>query len=226
MQVHTAACGCPGSSRAVRCAPIGVLLLLATAPACFAGDRGPFGIDYLVTYDDSGIWNRKYQVTLEYGLIGVEVAGGLWYGGEDRLGRTFWKSIDASVAAGITAQLMQDAFSRVRPRDSGPGGDPNLWFQGHGNPSFPSGEVTEVSSIVTPFVLEYGYDHPAVYALELLPIYDAIARVKVRAHWQSDVIAGFALGTTAGWLIHRSPNSPFILQIMPHAIYVGIGKRF
>jgi undecaprenyl-diphosphatase len=203
-----------------------VLLLLVGAPACFAGDRGPFGIDYLVTYDDSGIWNRKYQETLEYGLIAAEVAGGLWYGGDNRIGRTFWQSIDSSVAAGVVAQVMKYTFSRVRPIDSGPGGDPNLWFKGHGNESFPSGEVTEVSSIVTPFVLEYGHDHPAVYALELLPIYDAIARVKVQAHWQSDVIAGLALGTTTAWLIHRSPNSPFILKIMPHGIYVGIGERF
>jgi membrane-associated phospholipid phosphatase len=222
MRAHTEACRC--LHRALR-APVAVVLL-AIAPACFAGNRGPFGIDYLVTYDDSGIWNRKYQDALEYGLIAAEVAGGVWYGGETRLGRTFWQSIDASAAAGITAQLLKYTFSRVRPIDSGPGGDPNLWFKGNGNESFPSGEVTSVSSIVTPFVLEYGHDHPAVYVLELLPLYDAIARVKVQAHWQSDVLAGFALGTASGWLVHRSPNSPFILQIMPHAIYVGIGKRF
>ena len=36
--------------------------------------------------------------------------------------------------------------------------------------SFPSGEATEISSMVTPFVLKYGKDDPAVYALELLPI--------------------------------------------------------
>jgi len=27
-------------------------------------------------------------------------------------------------------------------------------------------------------------------------------------------------------LIHRSPNSPFILQVMPHGIYVGLKKSF
>ena len=41
-----------------------------------------------------------------------------------------------------------------------------------------------------------------------------------------NVIAGFAIGTAAGWLIHSNPNAPFILQVMPHGIYVGIGKRF
>jgi membrane-associated phospholipid phosphatase len=195
-----------------------LLIFCAAAPPVLAG------IDHLVPYDDSGIWKRSNQEFVEYGLIVGEVGGALWYGGEDRIGKTFWVSIDSSVTAGLVAQVMKYAFSRVRPRDSG--GDPDLWFQGHGNQSFPSGEVTAVSSIVTPFVLEYGHDHPGVYALELLPVYDAVARVKVQAHWQTDVLAGFALGTGTAWLFHRSPNSPFILKAMPHGIYVGIDKHF
>lgn len=83
-----------------------------------------------------------------------------------------------------------------------------------------------MSSIVTPFVLEYAHQYPAVYALELLPVYDAIGCMKQQAHWQTDVIAGYALGAGTAWLIHRSPNSPFILKVMPRSIYVGIGKRF
>ena len=204
-------------------APRGLLLvlLLAATPVCRAG------IDHLVPYDDSGIWKRSNQEIVEYGLIAAEVGGALWEGGETRLGRTFWTSIDSSVAAGLVAQLMKVTFSRVRPRDSSPPpGDPNLWFQGHGNQSFPSGEVTAVSSIVTPFMLEYGHESPADYALALLPVSDAVARVKAQAHWQTDVLAGFALGTGTAWLIHRSPNSPFILQVMPHFIYVGISKSF
>ena len=196
------------------------LLLLGAVSDCRAG------IDHLVPYDDSGIWKRSNQEVVEYGLIAAEVGGALWEGGESRLGKTFWRSIDSSVAAGLVAQVMKVAFSRVRPIDSGPGGNPNLWFQGHGNESFPSGEVTAVSSIVTPFMLEYGHDHPGVYALALLPVYDAIARVKIQAHWQTDVLAGFALGTGTAWLIHRSPNSPFILQVMPHGIYIGLSKHF
>jgi undecaprenyl-diphosphatase len=85
-------------------------------------------------------------------------------------------------------------FSRARPRE---GNDPNQWFKGRGHQSFPSGDVTFVSAAITPFVLEYGRDHPAVYALALLPAYDAIARMKSQAHWQTDVLAGFAVGTSA-----------------------------
>jgi PAP2 superfamily protein len=198
-------------------------LLLARVPACLAGG-GPFGIDHEWTYDNSGIWKRGNQEVLEYGLIGGEVVGALWEGGETRLGRTLWQSVDASAASGILALAMKYAFSRVRPHASN--NDPNLWFKGHGNESFPSGEVTEVSSIVTPFVLEYGPGHPFTYALEALPIYDGIARMKVQAHWQSDVLTGFALGSGAGWLMHRNPNTPYILSIMPHGIYVGISKKF
>jgi hypothetical protein len=75
---------------------------------------------------------------------------------------------------------------------------------------------------VTPLVLEYGHDHPWVYGLELLPVYDGIARMKVWGHWQTDVIAGFALGTGVGYLMHRNPNAPYILRLMPHGIYVGL----
>lgn len=212
--------GCAPSAKA-----LGLLLIASiAAPACLAGSAGPFGIDHEWTYDDSGIWNRGVQETLEYGLIAAELGAGLWEGGETRFGRTTWQSIDASAASGILALGLKYAFSRERPIDSG--GDPNLWFKGHGNQSFPSGEVTEVSSIVSPFVFEYGHDQPWVYALELLPLYDGIARMKVQAHWQSDVLAGFALGTGTAWLMHRNTGTPYILSVMPHGIYVGLKKSF
>jgi hypothetical protein len=208
--------------------PLRLRTQLATLALCLAtlcsttsarAGGGTFGIDSRWSYDNAGIWNRSYQVALEYGLIAAELAGAVYQGGQTRLGRTNWQALDATASSAIVAETLKLAFSRVRPIDSQ---DPNLWFKGHGNQSFPSGEVTEVSSVVTPFVLEYGSDHPAVYALELLPVYDAIARMKVQAHWQSDVIAGFAIGTTAGWLMHKNPNTPYILRIMPHGIYVGI----
>jgi thiamine biosynthesis lipoprotein len=42
---------------------------------------GPFGIDNRWSYDNSGIWDRSYQITLEYGLIVAEVAGAVYEGG-------------------------------------------------------------------------------------------------------------------------------------------------
>jgi len=208
----------PASSRRRTALSAPWALLLLVSSDCLAG------IDHMWTYDDSGIWARPYQEALEYGVIAFEVGGALWEGGDTRFGRTLWQSIDASVSSGVVAQIMKVGFSRVRPIDSG--GDPNLWFKGHGNQSFPSGEVTLVSSVITPIVLEYGHDNPAVYALELLPVYDAIGRMKLQAHWQTDVLAGFALGTGAGWLMHKNPNTPYILNVLPHGFYIGLKKSF
>ena len=82
-----------------------------------------------------------------------------------------------------------------------------------------------MAGMVTPFVLEYGPDHPAVYALELLPAYTAIARTRVRAHWQTDVLAGWAIGTAAGYYAH-SRDSPFILSALPTGVSVGYHKSW
>jgi undecaprenyl-diphosphatase len=79
----------------------------------------------------------------------------------------------------VAANAAKPVFGRLRPTRTN---DPDQWRKG--GKSFPSGEVATISGIVTPYVLEYAHDYPAVYALELLPAYDAVARMKVRGHWQ------------------------------------------
>jgi undecaprenyl-diphosphatase len=205
-----------------RAACIASLLAAALAvhtPVALAGG-GPLGIDSRLSYDNSGIWARSNQNAVIGSMIAVVGVGALWEGGENRLGKTLWQSVDAGVFSGVASTALKYIFSRERPSQTS---DPNQWFTGHGQ-SFPSGEVTTTSSLVTPFVLEYGRDHPAVYALELLPIYDGIARMKTRGHWQTDVLAGFALGTVAGYLLHR-PGTPIILSILPHGFEIGFRKE-
>ena len=85
--------------------------------------------------------------------------------------------------------------------------------------------MAENSSIITPYVLEYRHDHPGVWALELLPAYDAIGRMKVQAHWQTDVLAGFALGTVTGVLAYRG-DTPLIVRVLPYSVSIGLKKRF
>jgi membrane-associated phospholipid phosphatase len=200
----------PIRCRTVPSAALALLLAaLGAAPAARAGG-GPLGIDHRLTYDNSGIWARSNQNALIAVLLVGEVGGAVWEGGEERFGRTLWQSIDATVIGGVSSVVLKRVFSRERPDQTS---DPNRWFKGGGNQSFPSGEVTI-------------REHPAVYALELLPVYDAIARMKVRAHWQSDVIAGFALGTAAGYFAHARSGTPLVLSVMPHAIYVGLKKTW
>jgi membrane-associated phospholipid phosphatase len=200
----------------------GALLLLSAvglAPGAHAGG-GLLGLDHVVARDDRGIWARNNQVLLLDSMFAAEIGAALWQGGESRFGHTIWQSVDATAAGGLVSEAFKYAFSRERPSQTN---NPNEWFKGHGAQSFPSGEVTVISAMVTPLVLEYRADHPAVYALEALPIYDAIARVKVRGHWQSDVIAGYAIGSAAGYFMHER-HTPLLLSVMPHGIYIGLKK--
>ncbi len=191
-------------------------LLLVFTPEARAG------FDHEIAFDQSGIWARNNQTALEYGVIAVEVGGSLWFGNDDGIGHTFWQTIDSSVIAGLGADLLKYATSRARPYQ---GNDPNAWFKGSGHQSFPSGEVTLQASFVTPFIVNYGRRDHWVWALEALPLYDSIARLKSHAHWQTDVIAGWALGSGVGyWMTQR--ETPFSVQILPKGLSVGFYKRF
>ncbi len=192
----------------------------ATSVAIAGG--GPFGIDHRVAIDNSGIWNRNVQKDVMGATILATVGGTFLEGDQTRLGRTFAQSLDSLALSTLGAQAMKFAFSRERPSQTS---DPNQFFTGHGNQSFPSGEVTAIASAVTPFVLEYGHDHPAVYALEVLTAYDMVARVKARGHWQSDVIVGAALGTGFGLYAHHRDH-PLIVSWLPHGMMVGWSHRF
>jgi undecaprenyl-diphosphatase len=118
--------------------------------------------------------------------------------------------------------ILKRAVGRARPNQ---GGDPNQWFKGSCCNSFPSGEVTLQASFVTPLIANYARENPWVWALEALPVYDAIARMKSQAHWQSDVIAGWVLGSAVGyWSTTRT--TPLTVQILPKGLSVGFYKRF
>jgi membrane-associated phospholipid phosphatase len=180
------------------------------------------GIDHEVAFDQSGIWARKYQTGLESGVVAVEVVGALWFGNDDKLGHTFWQTIDSSVISGVAALILKKATGRARPSQ---GNDPNAWFKGSCCESFPSGEVTLQASFVTPFIVDYAHEHPWIWALEILPVYDAAARLKSHAHWQTDVIAGWVLGSGVGyWSAQR--QIPLSVKLLPGGLSVGLYKRF
>lgn len=199
-----------------------LLALCASAPFAPAHAGGPFGIDHPVAYDDSGIWARSDQKALMGATIVTVIGGSVLLGDENKLGDTFWRSLDSMAVSAVVAQGGKWIFQRERPSQTD---DPNEFFKGTQYQSFPSGEVSAIAGAVTPFVVAYGPDHPAVYALEALPLYDAVARVKVHGHWQSDVLVGWGIGTAAGiWAAHR--QSPLILGWLPHGFEVGYVHHF
>ncbi len=184
--------------------------------------HGPFGIDYrLKMQDNNGILSRSNQLGLEYGTVAFEAAGALVLGNHKGLGHVFWQAADSSVFAGFAADALKYAFRRARPFQ---GKGPNAFFDGMSQ-SFPSGEVTLQASFVTPFILHYRHRYPWIWAAELLPIYDAYGRMKSQGHWQSDVLAGWILGSAFGyWASQR--KIPLLVEILPRGAAIGFVKDF
>jgi membrane-associated phospholipid phosphatase len=85
--------------------------------------------------------------------------------------------------------------------------------------------VMAITTSVTPLILEYGSEYPAVWALALLPVYDGVARMKVQAHWQTDVLASLAIGAAIGYYTHSRPTS-LTVGLLPGGFTVGWKTTF
>jgi len=199
-----------------------VLAGFVSLPPALAAAGGPLGIDHKVEYDDSGPWNRNTQVLVQAATVGTVVLGAFYEGNDARLGHALWQSVDAMAIGALTAQTMKVVFSRARPTQTD---DPDKWFQGSGHRSFPSGEVMTMATAVTPIILEYGGEHPAVWTLAALPVYVGVGRVKVNAHWQTDVLASMAIGAGIGVYAHSRPV-PISVSVLPHGFTVGWKTTF
>jgi len=204
--------------------PILLLMTVAMliAPACKAQNCGWSHIDHEVTYDASGVWNPNVYRGLVGALTVAEIGGAVWEGAESRFGKTMWQGIDSELISGVAATAGKYIFTRVRPSTQN---NPCLWFQGGSNYSFPSGEASVAAGLVTPYILEYGSEYPATYLLALVPIYVGAGRIKNQAHWQTDVLAGWAVGGLSGWYAH-SRDVPILIELLPHGIAVGLHTQF
>lgn len=197
-----------------------LLLLLAFSTATTAG--GPLGIDHRWSYDQSGIWSHSRLRLIEYATVGVDLGRAVWLDGDTRDRLINWEALDASALAFVGGEAAKRVFGRERPTETD---DANRWFQGAGHHSFPSTEVAVMAGVVTPFVLEYGCGHPAAWGLEVIPAIISVGRMKAQAHWQSDVLGGWALGTASGYYAH-SRAAPISLSVMPHSMRIGMERRF
>ena len=202
-----------------------LLRLLAASLVLHAPVAGACGwstIDHKIAYDQSGVWNPDAYRNLLIGLSVAQIGGALWEGAESRFGKTMWQGIDAQLISAATVGVTKRILTRVRPTETN---DPCEWFAHGSNYSFPSEEAALAAALVTPYVLEYGEEYPATYGLLLLPLYIGTARLKAQAHWQSDILFGWAIGGLAGWYAH-SRKMPILVQILPRGVMVGLKTSF
>jgi membrane-associated phospholipid phosphatase len=196
--------------------------LLLIAPACDAQNCGWSRVDHRVSYDATGVWNSSVYRGVVTALTVAEIGGAVWEGSATRVGKTLWQGIDSEILAKATATAGKHIFARARPSTSD---NPCLWFQGGSNYSFPSGEASVAAALVTPYVLEFGGEYPAAYALLLLPLYVGAGRIKNQAHWQTDVLAGWAVGGLSGWYAH-SRDVPIMIELLPRGFAAGYKRQF
>ena len=198
------------------------MLAVTIAQVAPAQNCGWSRVDHRVSYDASGIWNTSVYRGIVYTAAGAQVAGALWEGADSRFGKTMWQGIDSQIIAELTAIAGKHIFTRVRPNTED---NPCLWYQGGSNDSFPSRESARAAALVTPYILEYGREYPATYALMLLPLYVGVGRIKNQAHWQTDVVAGWTIGALAGWYAH-SREVPILIELLPGGFAIGLKHQF
>ena len=207
---------------------MGLGAVMSISAASYAGCTGDgkgggiLGMDRCDEFEAKGIYSRHNQQLLNAVVIAGTLGFALWEGTESPGGRTAWQSLDSMATAGIATEVMKNIFQRPRPSQSS---NPDLWRQGSGNKSFPSGETATMAAFVTPIIIEYQQEHPAVWALSALPIYMGRARMASQAHWLSDVLAGAAVGVAAGTLAARR-NSPLLLELTQDGVFIGLKHRF
>lgn len=215
----------PNPASRVRGPRIAVAFLDTTLMGAAFGlaDRaGFYRWDHTVHRHTTGIWGLARTPTFPAALIGGAAVAGFWEGGESRVGRTLWQGLDGAALAGASTSVLKYAFGRERPSQTG---NPDEWFKGAHAQSFPSGDVSAITGLITPAILEYRRSDPAIYALAALPVFDMAARVQAQGHWQTDVLGGAVVGVASGYFTHGLPH-PIILSLMPHGVELGLKRHF
>lgn len=181
-----------------------------------------WSLDHFDEREDRGIFSRPNQQRIELLTMAGVLGLALWDGTETPLGRSAWQALDASLLSGAGAEVLKRTFQRPRPSQDP---HPDVWFAGPHHRSFPSGEVALMAAAVTPFIVNYRAEQPAVWGLVALPVIVGRGRMASQAHWLSDVVAGAALGAGTGYYASRR-EQPLLLSIGRHQVFIGLRREF
>lgn len=117
--------------------------------------------------------------------------------GEDTWRVLGMRILVATVAGATVATLGKWIFRRNRP--ARPSGGLFVWVDRH---AFPSGHATRAGCVVT--LLAFPLPDWAAGLLVVWAVLVALARVGLRLHYLTDVLAGLAAGTLTGLLIQAA----------------------
>jgi len=175
-------------------------------------------IDKKVEKQKNFVYALHYQMPNM--LIGATLMTAIYYGNIGRIGVTAYKALDAVIVSSIVTTSTKHLTRRKRPRHSE---NSDSWFQALGSHSFPSGHTSSLTSIIVPFMMEFGKTHPWIMFASLLTMHQMVGRVNANAHWQSDVIVGMIVGILSGLYGYRRKRP--ILFFGKNKIIYGLKYR-
>ncbi len=174
--------------------------------------------DHKVELDEDGFWGAHYDIPRYSTFVILSLA--IFEGSESRIGETAYKSLEAGILSQLVTEGLKKVAGRVRPRYTD---SPNEWRQN--GASFPSGHVSGMTALVTPFILEYQEEYPLMHLLWALPIHQMGGRIKAQAHWQTDLIAGALIGFASGYWSYKR-EYPVIVSFTKDKYFLGIKHAF
>lgn len=140
---------------------------------------------------------------------------------DERFQDAAFTSFEAVVMSNLATGALKAVFGRARPyQELGAG----RFEPFSGNTSFPSGHATTVFAFLTPWIVYY--PGPVTYAAAGVAGTTALARLSLRFHWPSDVVAGAAIGSMTGiWLSRRHLGMTGDTRVRPVAGPGTLGVR-
>ena len=118
---------------------------------------------------------------------------------DERFQDAAFTSLEAVVMSNLATGALKAVFGRARPYQELGAGEFEPFS---GNTSFPSGHATTAFAFLTPWIVYY--PGPVTYTAAGIAGGTALARLSLRFHWPSDVLAGAFIGSMTGvWLSRR-----------------------
>ena len=174
---------------------------------------------YLLTYADENVlesvqsgytgWRKTYlDIANEFGEPTYVIPASAGIFGISMLteNNTFqdaaFTSFEAVVLSGAVVLVCKTVFGRGRPYlEKGPRSFNPFTFKSDYH-SFPSGHTSTAFAFTVPWIVYY----PSVftYALLIIPVGTAFARIAKDKHWLTDVIGGAIIGGLTGYLLAKS----------------------
>ena len=188
--------------RACAACPLAIFISLSPLPAFSCTDHPDH---------DNPVGVRCHRYAVSSTLLLASTGGAFFLGAEDRFGKSFRHRQGTASAAEETKHTTHLASIRWRALETG-----NVDHHP------PNRQTSDTAALVTPFILSYKDNYPAVWLLASLPAYEMATQMKGSTQRPKDVLTGAVLGGMKGYYEHK--DGSWVFRLRPRGVFVGYRK--